>query len=290
MKVFYYIIMAFFGSLKGIVQLNLGSISTFQEVVVSFHKAPKRWWGACTSAKGKANLFRWVSRVEQGAILGQCKTQARKLARACTSLVHKCAHPAALPLQYSVCSAIDGLAKGAGTVGRKGSTDYAIPGVHVNQETLNAMGAKRMLDRQRLSHTERVLQNTQQIVKQTEDQKGQLVCRVIEQGGPALTSQPVSLAPLGHAPAALRLLRCMALRRAALHCQPPRLLCCARCAVLTYFEDSRVAMWLVFSDVWNAIVEELRAMDLVSDGERDNLVFVHLDIDQSIEVGVEEGG
>jgi hypothetical protein len=71
-----------------------------------------------------------------------------------------------------VCSAIDGLAKGAGTVGRKGSTDYAIPGVHVNQETLNAMGAKRMLDRQRLSHTERVLQNTQQIVKQTEDQKG----------------------------------------------------------------------------------------------------------------------
>jgi hypothetical protein len=62
--------------------------------------------------------------------------------------------------------------------------------------------------------------------------------------------------------------------------------CCARCAVLTYFEDSRVAMWLVFSDVWNAIVEELRAMDLVSDGERDNLVFVHLDIDQSIEVGL----
>lgn len=58
MKVFYYIIMAFFGSLKGIVQLNLGSISTFQEVVVAFHKAPKRWWGACTSAKGKANLFR----------------------------------------------------------------------------------------------------------------------------------------------------------------------------------------------------------------------------------------
>ena len=55
--------------------------------------------------------------------------------------------------------------------------------------------------------------------------------------------------------------------------------------MLTYFEDSRVAMWLVFSDVWNAIVEELRAMDLVSDGERDNLLFVHLDIDQSIEVG-----
>ena len=24
-------------------------------------------------------------------------------------------------------------------------------------------------------------------------------------------------------------------------------------AVLTYFEDNRVAMWLVFSDVWNAV-------------------------------------
>ncbi len=45
-----------------------------------------------------------------------------------------------------------------------------------------------------------------------------------------------------------------------------------------------MAMWLVFSDVWNAIVEELRAIDLISNTERDNLVFVHLDIDSSIEV------
>lgn len=44
-------------------------------------------------------------------------------------------------------------------------------------------------------------------------------------------------------------------------------------------------MWLVFSDVWNAIVEELRSIDLVSNFERDNLLFVHLDIDSSIEVG-----
>ena len=54
--------------------------------------------------------------------------------------------------------------------------------------------------------------------------------------------------------------------------------------MLSIFDDSRVAMWLIFSDVWNAIVEELRSVDLVSDGERDNLVFVHLDIDPSIEV------
>lgn len=110
--------MALFGTLKGIVQLNLGTISTFQvrgrgangghgplrqmasaasrlpavrctrllcacpcalpplqlscprlathpwavlqEVVVSFHKAPKYWWDACTSKKGKENLFKWV--------------------------------------------------------------------------------------------------------------------------------------------------------------------------------------------------------------------------------------
>ena len=32
------------------------------------------------------------------------------------------------------------------------------------------------------------------------------------------------------------------------------------------------------------IVEELRDMDLVSDGERDNLLFVHLDIDPSLEI------
>jgi len=30
-----------------------------QEVVVGFHKAPKRWWDACTSQKGKQNLYRW---------------------------------------------------------------------------------------------------------------------------------------------------------------------------------------------------------------------------------------
>ena len=41
----------------------------------------------------------------------------------------------------------------------------------------------------------------------------------------------------------------------------------------------------MFSDVWNAVVEELRAVDLVSDSERDNLCFVHLDIDETIEVG-----
>jgi hypothetical protein len=45
-----------------------------------------------------------------------------------------------------------------------------------------------------------------------------------------------------------------------------------------------VAQWLVFSDVWNAIVDELRTVDLISDGEQRNLSFVHLPIDDSIQV------
>jgi hypothetical protein len=45
-----------------------------------------------------------------------------------------------------------------------------------------------------------------------------------------------------------------------------------------------VAEWLVFSDVWNAIVDELRTVDLISDGEQRNLSFVHLPFDDSIEV------
>ena len=45
-----------------------------------------------------------------------------------------------------------------------------------------------------------------------------------------------------------------------------------------------MAQWLVFSDVWNAIVDELRTVDLISDGEQRNLSFVHLPIDDSIQV------
>jgi hypothetical protein len=44
------------------------------------------------------------------------------------------------------------------------------------------------------------------------------------------------------------------------------------------------AVLVFFRQVWNAVVEELRAVDVVNDGERDNLVFVHLDIDPSIEI------
>lgn len=45
-----------------------------------------------------------------------------------------------------------------------------------------------------------------------------------------------------------------------------------------------VAKLLVFSDTWNAIVEELHIVDLLSKKELRNLVFQHLPIDDSIEV------
>lgn len=50
------------------------------------------------------------------------------------------------------------------------------------------------------------------------------------------------------------------------------------------WEIRRVAQWLVFSDVWNAIVDELRTVDLISDAEQRNLSFVHLPIDDSVQV------
>jgi hypothetical protein len=57
----------------------------------------------------------------------------------------------------------------------------------------------------------------------------------------------------------------------------------------TFFDgdgDGATTSWLVFSDVWNGIVGELREVDLLSNAERDNLVFVHLDIDETIQASI----
>jgi hypothetical protein len=43
-------------------------------------------------------------------------------------------------------------------------------------------------------------------------------------------------------------------------------------------------MWLIYSDTWNAIVDELRMKDLLSEKEKRNLNFQHLPIDDSVEV------
>jgi hypothetical protein len=148
-----------------------------QEVVVSFHKAPKRWWEACTSKKGKANLFR-QGRAARVCLLSICRCgvcgAALQLLLQC-SFNAQCgfsAHPQPLAwLCDPPCRAIDGLATGKGTVPRKGA-GYAMTGVHVNRETLALMAPKRTLD-SRLSHTERLMQNTQNMVKETEAGKGE---------------------------------------------------------------------------------------------------------------------
>lgn len=49
-------------------------------------------------------------------------------------------------------------------------------------------------------------------------------------------------------------------------------------------------MWLVFSDTWNAILDELRSIDLLSERERRNLIFLHLPIDDTIEVRIKSIG
>ncbi len=54
--------------------------------------------------------------------------------------------------------------------------------------------------------------------------------------------------------------------------------------VRPFFANDSTAKWLMFSDVWNAIVEELRSVDLLCDLERDYLCFELLDMDESIEV------
>lgn len=52
----------------------------------------------------------------------------------------------------------------------------------------------------------------------------------------------------------------------------------------TYLDGPDVSAWTVFSDIWNGIVEELREVDLISNAERDNLIFVHLDADASVKI------
>jgi hypothetical protein len=45
------------------------------------------------------------------------------------------------------------------------------------------------------------------------------------------------------------------------------------------FQPKNDPKWLYFSQVWNQVVEQLRGADLLSDAEKRNMVFVHLDED-----------
>ena len=63
MQIFYYIVGACVGGLKGLLQLNLGSITSFQELVLTFHKAPQYWGQRCLSREGKMNIQDRVKKV-----------------------------------------------------------------------------------------------------------------------------------------------------------------------------------------------------------------------------------
>lgn len=63
MQIFYYIVGACVGGLKGLMQLNLGSITSFQELVLTFHKAPQYWGKRCLSVQGKINIQERVKKV-----------------------------------------------------------------------------------------------------------------------------------------------------------------------------------------------------------------------------------
>ena len=70
MQIFYYIVGACVGGLKGLMQLNLGSITSFQELVLTFHKAPQYWGKRCLSIQGKINIQERVRKVMDSDVNG----------------------------------------------------------------------------------------------------------------------------------------------------------------------------------------------------------------------------
>ena len=47
---------ALFGAAMGLLRLNLGVVSTFDEVLQNFHQGPSQWWERCISEKGTRNI------------------------------------------------------------------------------------------------------------------------------------------------------------------------------------------------------------------------------------------
>lgn len=171
MQVFYYIFGSLFGVLKGLIQLNLGSITSFQELVLTFHKAPIYWWKRCMSGRGIDNIAKQVEKAMSPDL------------------------------------------------GMKSPGSF---------DSMADIARKRALEREAALVSEQVMNATEALTAHM-----------------ARTDSKV----------------------ARLHLQ-----------------DAALPVWLAFSDVWNAIVDELRGMDLVSNAEADNLRFVHIILDETTEV------
>ncbi|KAL6774638.1 GSL1 [Auxenochlorella protothecoides x Auxenochlorella symbiontica] len=186
-QVFYYLVTALFGWVKGLVQLNLGAVTGFQEVVATFHKAPAQWWRAGVSAAGEAGIAEAFAAARRGGGGATGRSPAR------------------------------GAAPGGATAGASRSPS----------PSPEALGQRR-LDRGQLTHIQRLLEDGREAV---------------------LRSLGEGSAPGARAPP----------------------------------DGDAAPSWVLFSDVWNEVVAELREVDLISNAERDNLVFVHLDLEPGVE-------
>ena len=180
-QVFYYIIGSLVGVLKGLLQLNLGAITSFQELVLTFHKAPVYWWKRCMSKRGADNIALQVERAMN------------------PELSHKTGGGAGSGVPFSV-------------------------------------GGETIADAARRRNTER---EAALLSEQVIDATSMLTARLmrVESGNPRF-----------------------------------------------HLEDSQLPVWLAFSDVWNGIVDELRSVDLISNGEADNLRFVYITLDETTHV------
>ncbi len=172
MQIFYYIVGACVGGLKGLLQLNLGSITSFQELVLTFHKAPQYWGKRCLSHQGKINIQERVRRVMK-----------------------------------------DPSASGGG-------------GHHLGQRDATGAGLG------------------------PDDNTGLVSEHVFDATASILSTSG---------------------RRESISGAASRM----------HLDDNDLPLWLTFADVWNSAVQELRDLDLVSNGEQDCLKFVNIFLDGS---------
>ena len=50
------VVSALLGAGMGLLRLNLGVISNFDDLLQNFHQGPEQWWNACISEKGTRHI------------------------------------------------------------------------------------------------------------------------------------------------------------------------------------------------------------------------------------------
>ncbi|KAK2080835.1 hypothetical protein QBZ16_000689 [Prototheca wickerhamii] len=244
MQVFYYIVTALFGFLKGLLQLNLGAVTTFQEVAASFHTAPDQWWRRGVSAPGARRIRSAVEAAWRRARLRD-EDDGGGTGRH-PSLV---AHPrSAALLPAMVLRPRAARRPRARLPPRPSPVPARVAAAASPQATPGPAerGSERLPPGQRAAcHLERVLNESREAVLRA----------FLPDNSTDTAREP----------------------------RPPSR-GVARLLPLLRDGGEGLTSWLLFSDVWNSVVEELREIDLISNAERDNLVFVQVESDPSIAV------